>query len=132
MVNVRIKENLHRRKYLQTENVVAVVLIGGKILRLSHSRGSISIMNVQYRIAGMIGRVNVWRSAEPKLVGEKKFGKWIDSAIRVMHYKIIKFGLFYLANHKRFAKLFHCKTFPLHGNTIFKAKERARVNPLKQ
>ena len=31
-----------------------------------------------YRIAGMFGGVNVWRIAEFKVIGEIKFGEWID------------------------------------------------------
>ena len=32
----------------------------------------------KYRIAGMFGWVNVWRIAELKVIGEIKFGEWID------------------------------------------------------
>ena len=38
-------------------------------------------------IAVMFEGVNVWRIAKSKLVGEKKFGKWIDPSIKVVRYK---------------------------------------------
>ena len=36
-----------------------------------------------YRIAGMFGGVNVWRIAELKVIGEVKFGEWIDFGHKV-------------------------------------------------
>ena len=46
-----------------------------------------------YCIAGMFGWVNVWRIGESKLVGEKKFGEWIDSPIMIVRYKKIWMAL---------------------------------------
>ena len=34
--------------------------------------------NTDCRIAEMLGGVNVWRIAELKVIGEIKFGEWID------------------------------------------------------
>ena len=37
-----------------------------------------------YRIAGMFGGFNVWRIAELKVIGEIKFGEWIDFGHKVL------------------------------------------------
>jgi len=37
-----------------------------------------------YRIAGMFGRVNVWRIAELKVIGKIKFGEWIDFGHKIL------------------------------------------------
>jgi len=44
-----------------------------------------------YRIAGMFGRVNVWRIAGLKVIGKIKFGKWIDFGHKDTIYQL-KFG----------------------------------------
>ena len=45
---------------------------------------------------GTFGRVNVWRIAELKVIGEIKFGKWIDFVHEVTIYQLefgwLKFG----------------------------------------
>ena len=49
-----------------------------------------------YCLAGMLGRVDVWRIAELKVIGEIKFGKWIDfghkDAIYTLKFGWLKFG----------------------------------------
>ena len=44
-----------------------------------------------YRIVGMFGGVNVWRIAELKVIGEIKFGEWIDFGHKDTIY-LLKFG----------------------------------------
>ena len=41
-------------------------------------------MVIIYRIVGMFGGVNVWRITELKVVGEIKFGEWIDFGHNVL------------------------------------------------
>ena len=38
----------------------------------------------KYRIAGMFGGFNVWQITELKLIGEIKFGEWIDFGHKVL------------------------------------------------
>ena len=68
-----------------------------------------------YRIAGMFGGVNVWRIAGLKVIGEIKFGEWIDFGHKDTIYQL-KFES--LANHGRLAKLSRRQTFPLYGIVI--------------
>ena len=44
-----------------------------------------------YRIAGMFGGINVWRIVELKVIGEIKFGEWIDFGHKDTIYQL-KFG----------------------------------------
>ena len=49
-----------------------------------------------YCLAGMFGRVNVWRIAELKVIGKIRFGEWIDfghkDAIYMLKFDWFKFG----------------------------------------
>ena len=36
----------------------------------------------------MCGRVNVWRITKLKIIGEKKFGEWIDFGYKDITYKL--------------------------------------------
>ena len=47
--------------------------------------------NAEYRIAGMFGGINVWRIVELKVIGEIKFGEWIDFGHKDTIYQL-KFG----------------------------------------
>ena len=40
----------------------------------------------------MFGRVNVWRISELKVIGEIKFGEWIDFGHKVLKFSWLKFG----------------------------------------
>ena len=66
--------------------------------------------SVYYRIAGMFGTVNVWRTVELKEIGEIKFGKLIDfihkDAIYMLNFGWLKFG------EPRTTRQIH-QTFPL-------------------
>ena len=42
------------------------------------------VHSLHYHIAGMFGGVNVWRIAELKVIGEIKFGEWIDFGHKVL------------------------------------------------
>ena len=61
------------------------------------------ITSAYYRLAGMFCLVNVWQIAELKVVGEKKFGKWIDFSHKDTIYKL-NFGWSSLTNHQSFTK----------------------------
>ena len=39
---------------------------------------------MNYRIAGMFGGVDVWRITNLKVIGEIKFGEWIDFGHKVL------------------------------------------------
>ena len=49
----------------------------------------------KYHIAGMLGRINVWKIAELE-IGEKKCGEWIDfghcNTINELEFARVKFG----------------------------------------
>ena len=47
--------------------------------------------HVYYHVVGMFGGVNVWRIAELKVIGEIKFGEWIDFGHKDTIYQL-KFG----------------------------------------
>ena len=67
-----------------------------------------------YRIAGMFGGDKVWQIASSKVVGEKKFGKYLQQRCldwRVKRFGWLKFGERLVIHQIR-------QTFPLYGTTI--------------
>ena len=65
----------------------------------------------------MFGGVYVWQIAELKVIGEIKFGEWIDfghkDTIYQLKFSWLKFGE--SQTTCKFAKLSHHQTFPLYG-----------------
>ena len=61
------------------------------------------------RIAGMFGGVNVWRITELKVIGEIKFGEWIDFG-----HKVLLLAKIWLVKSWTTRQ-----TFPLYGMCLF-------------
>ena len=65
---------------------MVLIIKACKVIRLLHKRLKINFLSFSvilgrkhpYCIAGLFGGVNAWRIAELKVIGEIKFGKWID------------------------------------------------------
>ena len=94
------------------------LLMCGKIKK-SH-RGEI------YRVAGLLGRINVWRIAKLKVVGEKMVGKWIDidhkNTNHTPKFDLLKFGKPHTICQIR--QISHCLAFLLYGNSFSSKKSR--------
>ena len=61
----------------------------------------------------MLDGVNVWRIAKLKVIGEIKFGEWIDFGHKDTIYQLkLKFGESRMIR----PKLSRHQTFPLYGN----------------
>ena len=67
-----------------------------------------------YRIAGMFGGINVWRIVELKVIGEIKFGKWIDFGHKDTIYQL-KFGWLKFGESRTTRQIRRHQTFPLYG-----------------
>jgi len=58
----------------------------------------------------MFCRVNAWQIAKLKVIGEIRFGEWIDFAHKDTIYKL-KFGFLKIRMTRQ--------TFPLHGTCVY-------------
>ena len=74
--------------------------------------------DMDYRIAGMFGRVNVRQTTKLKVAGKKTFGEWINFGQKETDDEL-KFGWSKFGEPQTIRqicrKLSHCQTFPLYG-----------------
>ena len=62
----------------------------------------------------MFGGVNVWQITELKVIGEIKFGEWIDFGHKDIIYQL-KFGWLKFGESQTTCQLSHRQTFPLNN-----------------